>query len=211
MKYSFTQETVADFCAKLAGGGSTPGGGAAAALAGAMGVALGSMCANLTLGRPKYADWAADAEAAVARAAIVMQRMTAGMDADAQAFSAYMDALSLPRATDDEKALRAAALQSAAKLATEVPLALLADCEAALAIVDALVGTSNPTCASDLGAAALMIKAAAQMAELNVRINLPVIKNQELKSTFSEDCDGHLRRLLPACDAVHMKILGLYQ
>ncbi|MCL2694856.1 MAG: cyclodeaminase/cyclohydrolase family protein [Clostridiales bacterium] len=211
MKESFANETVATFCDKLAGGDSTPGGGAAAALAGAQGIALGSMCANLTLGRAKYADWAEGAQAAVDKAAPIMQRMLDGMDADAAAFDAFMDALSLPKATDEEKAARTAALQNATKIATEVPLALLADCEAALTVVEGLAGKSNPTCASDIGAAALQIKAAAQMAELNVRINLKVLKDPAQHAAFSEECAARLARILPGCDKVHAEILGLYQ
>ena len=47
--------TCKEFAARLASSAPTPGGGGASALVGALGAALGSMVANLTVGKKKYA------------------------------------------------------------------------------------------------------------------------------------------------------------
>jgi len=52
--------TLYGFAEKLASKEGVPGGGGAAALAGALGAALGAMAANLTVGKPKYAHVEAD-------------------------------------------------------------------------------------------------------------------------------------------------------
>ena len=48
--------TVEEFTSKLSAKDPIPGGGSGAALAGALGVALGCMVANLTIGKQKYSD-----------------------------------------------------------------------------------------------------------------------------------------------------------
>ena len=49
-------KVLTDFLDELASDAPAPGGGAAACIAGAMGAALGSMVARLTIGKEEYAD-----------------------------------------------------------------------------------------------------------------------------------------------------------
>ena len=51
------QKSCVDFVEVLASKAAVPGGGGAAALAGAIGMALGSMVCNLTTGKKKYAQY----------------------------------------------------------------------------------------------------------------------------------------------------------
>ena len=50
------KKSVESFSEELASSAPTPGGGSVAALMGAMGAALVSMVANLTIGKKKYAN-----------------------------------------------------------------------------------------------------------------------------------------------------------
>ena len=52
----FQEQQLQTFLDQLASKASTPGGGSAAAIMGAMGAALVSMVANLTVGKQKYQD-----------------------------------------------------------------------------------------------------------------------------------------------------------
>ena len=56
MPNDFTQASCREFVAALASNAPAPGGGGAAALAGAVGTALGNMVGSLTVGKKKYAD-----------------------------------------------------------------------------------------------------------------------------------------------------------
>ena len=55
-KIVYSELPVSEFTISLSSKDPVPGGGGAAALTGALGAALGGMVANLTIGKPKYAD-----------------------------------------------------------------------------------------------------------------------------------------------------------
>ncbi len=155
-----------------------PGGGSASALMGASGVALGAMTTNLTLGRTKYeAEWDR-AERARGEAEKAAAAFLEAMEADTHAFDGVMDALHLPRDTEEQKAARREAIQAATKEATVPPLTILLLSAAAIDLLLSLVGHVNPSCASDLGVGAAAIEAAAKGAWLNVCINLQSITDE---------------------------------
>ena len=78
---------------------------------------------------------------------------------------------------------RAHAIESAGRLATEVPMRTARAAARLLAALPELVEKGNPNALSDAGAAALMLSAAAEGALLNVGINLPGISD----AAFVED------------------------
>jgi formiminotetrahydrofolate cyclodeaminase len=174
----FRDLTVADFVQQLASGEPVPGGGAAAAIAGSLGAALVAMVANLSKGRPKYAEHTALHARAIPAAQALADRMLALADEDAAAYAGYGAALKLPRGTDQERAARTAAIREAALAATLSPLRTV---EASLEIVtlaEELAGRSNRNASSDLEVAALMSVAACRSAAANVVINLPSIGDE---------------------------------
>jgi formiminotetrahydrofolate cyclodeaminase len=174
----FRDLTVADFLQQLASSEPVPGGGAAAAIAGGLGAALVAMVANLSEGRPRYAEHAALHARAIPAAQELLDRMLALADEDAEAFAGYGAALKLPRGTEAEQAARSAAIREAALAATLSPLKVV---EASLEIVglaEELAGRSNRNASSDLEVSALMAVAACRSAAANVYINLPSIGDE---------------------------------
>ena len=110
--HAFTDEVSRDTPA--------PGGGSIAALAGSLGAALASMVANLAQGGP---DAGKDAKliALAEKAQLLKDRLMVAVDADTNAFNAFMEARRLPDATPEQKAARQAAMQAGLKVAIEVP------------------------------------------------------------------------------------------
>ena len=173
-----TDLTVTDFTNLLASDAPAPGGGSVAALFGACGTALAVMTANLTVGKKKYAELWENAEAAKTDGMPTIADFLKAVDDDTQAFNRLMDAMHLPKETDEQKAVRRAAIENATKDAADMPFHTLTLCDRAVSLLERLEGKVNPNCASDFGVAAAALVTAARGAWLNVCINLQSISDE---------------------------------
>lgn len=172
-----------------------PGGGAVAALCGALAAALVSMVARFTVGRPRYAAVEDDAEAALAGSEVVRAELTALVAEDAAAYRAVAAAYRLPKATDEQRAARRAAIQSALLPATETPLRIAEAARAVVAFAHTIAEIGNRTVRSDAGAAALLGAAALRAATLSIRDNLATLDDAVQRSRFQERLDAALADL----------------
>ena len=170
--------TVTQFLDELASSSPAPGGGSVAALAGAIGAALTSMVCNLTIGKKRYADVQAEIQSVLAEAEALRRTLTALVEKDTEAFNAVMAAFGMAKNTEEEQKRRAAAIQQATKSATLVPLEVVGLCSQTLSLAKVAAEKGNKNSASDAGVAALMLQAASESAELNVRINLASLDDE---------------------------------
>ena len=187
-----TDKPVTDFLDDLASNLPAPGGGSVAALSGALGAALVSMVCNLTLGKKGYEGVQADIEALLAQSEALRHEMVGLLEADVAAYTAYSQTAKMPKDTDEQKAVRATAMQDALKNATMPPMHIA---EAAVKIMDLCMPAAekgNKWAVSDAGVAVLMAEAALRAAALNVLINLGTIKDQD----FVAEKRAHLNGLL---------------
>jgi len=166
------RKTIHAFLDDLASSSPAPGGGSVAALSGALGSALTSMVCNLTIGKKKYADVDEEMKKVLAQAEHMREQFTELVERDTHAFNKVMEAFALPKETDPQKALRAAAIREATKEATLVPLEVMKHCIDALALAQTVAAKGNVNSVSDAGVSAIMLHAALEAAALNVRINL---------------------------------------
>lgn len=170
--------TIGAFLDALAAKQSMPGGGGAAALTGSQAAALLSMVIQFTLGNKKFAD----VEEEMARLLHATERLRRELlelaDRDVEAFTAVVACYAMPRDTDAQKAARTAALQTALKGATEVPLAAAECCLAVLKLGEPVGAKGNPNVVSDAATALYLAQAALRSAIVNVDINLKLIKDE---------------------------------
>lgn len=192
---NLTELHLTSYLDLLSSGEPAPGGGSASALTGAQGLALVLMVADLTTGKEKYKDSQALCLAVREQGIPLFEEMVRAVDQDTEAFNGVMAAYRLPKDTDDQKQARTAAIRAANREATRVPFHVMELALEGLKLAASLSGKSNETAASDLGVAALSLKAAADGAWLNVGINLGGIKDPELEEMYrregarlSEDC-----------------------
>jgi len=171
--------TIAKFLDELASEQPTPGGGGAAAIMGAVGAALVSMVANLTIGKKNYEAFDAELKEARAKAEALRAELTAAINEDVDAFNAVMGAYGLPREGDEQKAARAAAIQAALKQATDAPLRAVKACHEVIKLSAIVAEKGNINVISDAGVAALAANAGLRSAALNVYINAKSIKDRE--------------------------------
>lgn len=171
------------FLDQLASGSSTPGGGSAAGVMGAMGAALVSMVCHFTVGREKYAAVDTQMRHVLDGAEAARASLTEAIAADVRVFDQVMAAYGLPKASDEEKAARSAAIQLALKDATDVPLACARACAEVIRLSAEAAAHGNTNVISDAGVAVMAAYAGLKSAALNVYINVGSIKDSEFAST----------------------------
>jgi formiminotetrahydrofolate cyclodeaminase len=165
-------KSLTDFLNELASNSPAPGGGSVAALSSAMGVALASMVCNLTIGKKKYADVEPEMNAILVQSESLRRRFTELVDKDTEAFNKVMEAFGLPRETDEQRALRSAAIQSTTKGAALVPLEVMRLSIEGMKLAEAVAARGNTNSVSDAGVSVIMLHGGLESAALNVRINL---------------------------------------
>jgi len=189
---SFSSTSVHDFIQSLASAEPTPGGGTAAAIAGAMGAALFIMVAGLPRTRGNTDDERATLAGARAELTPLADALEACADRDAEAFDVVLAAYRRPKATDEEKAARKAAIAEAMRGATEAPLETLRLAARALALGEPVARVGNPSAASDARVGAGLLVAAAQGAAANVRINLESLGEDAYRTAAAAETEALL-------------------
>ncbi len=187
--------TVSGFLEALAARTSTPGGGGAAALSGSMAAALVSMVINFTAGSKKYADVEQEMQRHLAVSERLRGELLALADRDVEAFNAVSACYGMPKATDEEKAARTAALQEALKGATRVPYQTAEKCLAVIELVEPVGAKGNANVVSDAATALYLATAALHSALVNVNINLKFIKDEAFVAEWSAKREDLLARL----------------
>lgn len=194
---------TAEFVDLLASDAPAPGGGSAAALEGALGAALTAMVCGLTVGKKKYAEFQELAEEAQKKATDLKARFVDVMDRDTEAFNVVSAAFGMPKATDEEKAARSAAIQKGLEGCTKTPFEMMELAAETLELTASILGKSNDSAASDLGVSALSLRAAIQGAWLNVLINIGSLKNKELAEDYRAKGEALLAKALPLADQIY--------
>ena len=176
------EKSTTEFIEQLSSKAPVPGGGGASALVGAVGIALGSMVGNLTLGKKKYAEVEEDIKSLQKKAADITECLKDLVKADAEAFGPLSDAYRMPSVTEEEKRQKDGAMQASLEAASRVPLEIAENCLEALELLEQYADKGSTLAVSDAGVGALFCKAALQGAGLNVLINTGIMKDKELKS-----------------------------
>ncbi|HTV34360.1 MAG TPA: cyclodeaminase/cyclohydrolase family protein [Methylocella sp.] len=198
--------SVANFLDDLASERPTPGGGGAAAVCGAIGAALVSMVANLTIGKKNYEAVTEEVKSINAKAEALRAELTEAIEEDVVAFNAVMSAYGLPRASDDEKAKRTAAIQAALRAATLTPLRAVKACFEVIRVSAAIAEKGNLNVISDAGVAVLAAHAGLRSAALNVFINAKAIKDREFAEKQIAEVNGLLNDAAALTEEVYQTV-----
>ena len=201
------EQRVIDFVAATASKEPTPGGGAIAALTAATGAALAEMVANLTVGKKGYEAVQPEMEELQAKAEAIRKRMLELSQADADVFNIFMNALGLPKNTDEEKAARTAAIQQAYKDAAMVPFEIGELANQIFDLAELASRKGNQNLITDGIIAAINARAAVKSAFLNVRINLSSIKDE----SFVAELTSKMYAIEKDLDVKESSIIGLYE
>ena len=204
---NLVEQRVIDFVAATASKEPTPGGGAIAALTGATGAALAEMVANLTFGKKGYEEVQSEMEELQTKAEAIRNRMLELSQADADVFNIFMNALGLPKNTDEEKVARTAAIQQAYKDAAMVPFEIGELAYQIFDLAELASRKGNQNLITDGIIAAINARAAVKAAFLNVRINLSGIKDE----AFVANVSAKMNSIEQDLDTKEAAIISLYK
>jgi len=123
-----SEKSCIEFVEVLASKSAVPGGGGAAALVGAIGMALGSMVCNLTIGKKKYAEYEESVKEILVNAGQIEKNLLNMIDQDAECFLPLSKAYGLPTSTEEEKKIKEETMENALKVACEVPISIVRVC-----------------------------------------------------------------------------------
>ena len=201
----YLEKPMVVFLDKLASRSPEPGGGSVSALVGALGAALVSMVGNLTLGKEKYASVQEQVEELLKSSEKLRDELQGLVQKDTEVYADVSAAFKLPRETEGEKAERAARIQEALKVATEVPFEIAEACLEVARLSETSAEIGNVGAVSDAGVAALLAEAAAQSAALNVKINVNSIEDGD----FSESKWARIQEILEETAVLRERVVRM--
>lgn len=200
------ENTVEGFLNVLASDAPAPGGGSVAALNGALAASLLHMVCLLSLKRPELEARYTELQALVEKLAPLKVELTRLITDDTEAFSVVMKAFKMPKDTDEAKAARSAAIQAGYIEAVDVPLTTARRCAEVAACGVEVAKGFNENAGSDLGVGMECALTGLRGAALNVRINLPSIKDGAYVQKVEAELVG-LESALDTCRTAVLKAL----
>ncbi|BBB33528.1 glutamate formiminotransferase / formiminotetrahydrofolate cyclodeaminase [Thermotomaculum hydrothermale] len=184
--------SVKDLIDEVSRATPAPGGGSVSALASALGAALSSMVAGLTISKKKYLK-VKDLMAEIGEEAQkIKDELVRGIDDDTDAFNEYFVALKMPKNTEEEKKAREKAMLEGLKKAISVPLKTAENSLKAIEVAIKVAENGNINSVTDAGVGGEVAYAGLRGAILNVLINLPGIEDKEFVNEMKKKCDSLL-------------------
>jgi len=194
--------TLSNFCDLLSTDAPAPGGGSVAALCTAMSGALTAMVSNLTVDKKGYEQVQQAVLALAEKAQDIKDRALQGIDKDTDAFNQMMDAMRLPKKTEEEIALRNARIEETTQKAILAPFETLELSLSAIELAQHVAQVGNLNALSDAGVGALTALTGAKAAYYNILINIKGITTQ----AFIEDILTRSARLLQKIEALAAEV-----
>ena len=201
---SFIDNTCKEFVGALASKASVPGGGGASALAGAIGMALGSMVGSLTVGKKKYADVEPDIIALMEKASALQEELLRLVDEDAAVFEPLSKAYGIPKEDPD----RAQIMEDALKLACTVPMDIMRASAKAIELQREFADKGSALAVSDAGVGVAICKAALHGASLNVFINTGSMTDRNYAAGVEKQADALLDKYCAMADEIYSSVVA---
>jgi len=202
----FTEKTCTEFVTALSAKTPVPGGGGASAMVAAIGMALGNMVGNYTVGKKKYADVEVDIYELMKKADLLQTDFLYLVEEDAIAFEPLSKAYTLPKETEVEKQKKAEIMEEALKIACAVPLKIMEKCCAAIDLFIDFAKKGSIIAISDAGVGVILCKAALQGASLNVFINTKSMKDTEYAKACNQQAETMLEEYVPLAESIFNQV-----
>ncbi len=200
MKYK--DKTCNDFINELASKAPVPGGGGASALVGSIGVALGAMVGNLTIGKNRYENVEPDLMTLIEKSELLQRELLDLIDKDAEAFEPLARAYRLPSDNEELEKEKEIIMEEALRTACTAPLKIMEQCCGAIELHNEYAVKGSEMVISDVGCGAVFCKAALLSASLNVFINTKLMKDRGYAMDINTKANSMLDRYIPLADEI---------
>ena len=204
MKERLIQRSCREFSEVLASSVPVPGGGGAAALIGALAAALGSMAANLSLGKKKFLLFEEDHRRILRETDSLRRRLLSLTEEDAAAFEPLSRAYSMPKNSPDY----AGVMASATLRAAEAPVEMMHCCCRLIELLEELREKTSPMLLSDVGCASEAARSALTCAAMNVLANTRLLPNDDKARDLAAQAESMLSEYVPRAQAVSDSVMG---
>lgn len=199
-------KNVTEFTEALASKSAVPGGGGASALVGAIGIALGDMVGELTVGKKKYADVEADVRALMVRAQELRVKLLSCVDKDAQAFEPLSRAYGIPK--DDPT--RDEVMEKCLRDAAGAPLEILDLCCEAIELQKEFAAKGSVLAISDAATGVVFSLSAMYGAAVNVKVNTKSMKDRDYAEKINAHVDAQMAKYRPIAEQVYQDVYGRF-
>ena len=203
---SMNDMSVREFGAILAAKTSVPGGGGASALVGALGVALGSMVGNFTLGKKKYAEVEPQIIALMDEAEKLRADLLDCIDEDAAAFEPLSKAYGIPK----EEPGRDETLEKCLRDAAAAPMKILELSCRCVELHKEFAEKGSTLMISDAGTGVAFCKAALLGAAINVKVNTKLMKDRAHADAMNAHVDELVAKYTALADEVFDSVYGRF-
>jgi len=183
---------------RLCSNSPSPGGGSASALVGALAASLAGMLAALSANKKGYEDVHEEMEKHLKRAQDLKNELLDLLQKDTEAFDDAARAFKMPKNSEEEKKVRADAIERGLVKASEVPLEIMEKSLEVSRLAREVLVRGNKMAITDGAISALFAEAAAIGAMINVRINFSWMKNME----YIEKTEKRLGEILEDARAI---------
>lgn len=202
----FVKYSLEEFVDALASKAAVPGGGGASALAASLGIALGNMVGEFTVGKKKYADAEEELRACMVRAKDLSGKFLNCIERDAEAFEPLSRAYAIPKDDKNRDIVMENCLRDAAKVPMEI---LHLVCEA-IRLEERFAVLGSVMIQSDAAVGASILRSSLLGAAVNVKINTKSMKDREYADSVNKEVDALVEEYLPLADSIFEHVYHKY-
>lgn len=188
-----------DYIDKVDSPSPTPGGGSVMGAVGSLACALAGMVGHLTINKNKFKELTEeeknDFNNAIEKIKEIKIKLIETIDKDAESFNIFMEAMKLPKNTEEENLIRKNAISKAAIKSTETPFNILKYSYQLIPFFDIILKYGNAGVITDIASAYILIYCASKGSILNININTPLIEDKNFLENIKKNSSIYIEKI----------------
>ena len=188
-----------------------PGGGSVMGTVGSLGCALAGMVGHLTVNKKKFSELKKEEQDSfnnsIEKIKGIKSYLMDIVDKDAESFNLFMEAMKMPKETDDDKKKRKDAMSEASEKSISVPFNALKCCYELIPHFDIVLKYGNNGVITDILSAYILILACAKGCILNINVNIPFIDNNDFLNNIKSKSIEYIKTIENRYNSIENEIL----